>query len=146
MKIIKRNNRVPQFNPMRSMLDDFFAFPSMLDEMLESSYTSKNISVDIWEEDDKYFVKMAIPGVAKEDINITINADYITIKGSTKKEEKEDDKKKYYYKTLETAFEQTFNLPAKVDSDNADAKYENGVLTLTLPKASDVKPKTLEVK
>jgi len=150
MKIVKRktnNSSVTPYSPMRSMLDDFFTAPSLIDEVFNQTFTSRNLFVDVWEEDDNFFVKMAMPGVNKESIEISTTADSVTIKGHAKDEDiKDNDKKRYYYRTLETTYEQTFNLPTKVDSDKAEASYEDGILTLTLPKSEDVKPKKIEIK
>jgi len=131
---------------MRSILDDFFATPMLLDNMFNNSFASKDLSVDLWEEDDTYFVKMALPGVNKDDVEIDIVNDSVTIKGHTKKEKDESSKKKYYCQTLETSFEQTFNLPGKIDADKAEASYKDGILTLKLPKSEETKPKKIEVK
>lgn len=148
MKIIKRKNDSlsPVYTPMRSILDDFFATPALLDSFLGGPFTSKDISVDVWEEGDTFHIKMALPGVDKDDVQIEVTDESITVKGHTKKEEKSDKDKKYYYKTLETSFEQTFNLPGKVDADKAEASYKDGILTLSLPKSEDTKPKKIEVK
>ena len=150
MKIIKRtdsDSNVMPYSPMRSMLDDFFSTGSLLDEMFSRSFTSKNLFVDVWEEDESFSVKMAMPGVDKDSIEITTTADSVTIRGGTKKEEeKKEGKRNYYYRTLESSFEQTFNLPTKVDSDKAVASYEDGILTLALPKSEEVKPKKIAIK
>lgn len=135
MKIIPRkkdDNAPSPYLPLRSMFDDFFSTP-----MLASDFFNRSVnfpSADIWEEANLVKVKMAIPGVNKEDVNIEVNENRITIKGESKKEEKEDTKKKYFYKSLETSFEQSFNLPSKVNGDKAEASYKDGVLTVTLPK------------
>uniref|UniRef100_A0A7C4TM09 Hsp20/alpha crystallin family protein n=1 Tax=candidate division WWE3 bacterium TaxID=2053526 RepID=A0A7C4TM09_UNCKA len=148
MKIIKRKNSgLTPYIPMRSMLDDFFSPSTLFDEMFSSSFVAKNLSVDVWEEDENFFVKMAMPGVDKDSIEITTSAESVTIKGGTRKEEeKKEDKRNYYYRALDTSFEQTFNLPTRVDSDKAEASYKDGVLTLKLPKSDEVKPKKIEIK
>ena len=64
---------------------------------------------------------MAMPGVDKDKISIETSQDTITVKAQKKEEEKEETKKKYYYKAMESSYEQTFNLPSKVDADKADA-------------------------
>jgi len=140
MKIVKRDNLNSNRNyyPIRSIFDDFFwdDFPTV----------SQTPSANVWEEDDKVHVEMAVPGVKKEDINIDITSDSVRISGNTKTEEKEDSKKKYYYRCMESSFEQSFNLPTKVDSAKSKAKLEDGVIHLTLPKADEVKPKKIEIE
>lgn len=148
MRIIKRTESkkpYPQtYFPIRSIFDDFFAPTLWEDFPTQNNIASLN--ADLWEKDQDIFIKMALPGVKKEDIEITINEDSITIKGSTKDKEERDDTKKYYFKSMESSFEQTFNLPTKVDAGQADAKFEDGVLNIKLPKADEVKPKQIEVK
>jgi HSP20 family protein len=107
---------------------------------------SQTPSANVWEEDDTVHVEMAVPGLKKDDININITSDSVRISGNTKKEEKQDDKKKYYYRSMESSFEQSFNLPTKVDSQKSKAKLEDGVIHITLPKAEEVKPKKIEIE
>lgn len=142
MKIVKRSNNNPNRNyyPVRSIFDEFFT-PTMWDD-----FSTQGPLANVWEEEDTVHVEMAIPGVRKEDVNITITEDSVSISGLTKREEKEDSKRKYYYQSMESSFEQTFNLPTKVDSDKSSAELKDGVLHLTLSKADEVKPKKIEIK
>jgi HSP20 family protein len=148
MKIVKRDNGKRSYpstyTPVRSIFDDFFA-PTLWDDFFTTPSLS-NLSADVWEEKDEIFVKMALPGIKKDDIKITINEDNISIKGQSKDEEKEDKDKKYYFRSMETSFEQSFNLPTKVNPDDVDAEFKDGVLTVKLPKADEVKPREIEIK
>lgn len=148
MKIIKREDgkrTYPStYTPFRSIFDDFFT-PTLMEDFFEPS-TYGSLSADIWEEKNDVFVKMAMPGVKKEDIKITINDDNICITGETKVEEKENSDKKYYFRSMENFFEQSFNLPTKIDSDKVEAEFKDGVLQVKLPKADEVKPKEIEIK
>lgn len=149
MKIVKRDNGKRSYpstyTPVRSIFDDFFA-PTLWDDFFTTQPSFSNLSADVWEEKDDIFVKMALPGIKKDDIKITINEDNITIKGQSKDEEKEDKDKKYYFRSMETSFEQSFNLPTKVNPDKVDAEFKDGVLTVKLPKTEEVKPREVEIK
>lgn len=153
MKITKRkdndNNQITtaSYSPVRSMFDEFFRMPSLVDEMFNRSMmpSYSSLSADVWEEDDNFFVKMALPGVSKDDVEIEIDADVIRIKGGKKVEKKDDNKKKYYFRSLDTQFEQAFNLPTVVDAEKAEAKFKDGVLEVKLPKADQYKPKKISV-
>lgn len=149
MKIIRRDDNKGSYpttyTPFRSIFDDFFT-PTVWDEFFTSPTPYSTLSADVWEEKDDVFVKMALPGIKKEDIKITINEDNISIKGETAEKEEEDKDKKYYYRSMETSFEQRFNLPTKVDPDNAEAEFKDGVLKVKLPKADEVKPREIEIK
>lgn len=144
MKIVRRDtsNSNRDYYPIRSIFDEFFT-PSIWEDFPTVSSTP---SANVWEEGDNIHVEMSMPGVEKEDIDITITKDTVSISGSRKVEEKEDDKKKYYYKSMESSFEQRFNLPTLVNSDKAEAELKDGVIHLTLPKAEEVKPKQIEIK
>jgi len=152
MKIVKRNDSKGSYpstyTPFRSIFDDFLA-PTVWEDFFSTTQPSfSNLSADIWEEKEDLFVKMALPGIKKDDIKITINEDNISISGQTKEEQeqKEEDERKYYFKSLESSFQQSFNLPMKVDPDKADAEFKDGVLTIKLPKADEIKPKEIEIK
>lgn len=86
------------------------------------------------------------PGFKPEDVDISITGDTITIKGE-RKEEQEIKEDNYLYKERRNGtFTRSVLIPVKVKSDKAEAVFENGVLTLTLPKAEEVKPRQIKVK
>jgi HSP20 family protein len=150
MKIVKRDDSKRTYPstyvPFRSIFDDFFT-PTIWDDFFTSQPSYSSLSADIWEEKDNIFVKMALPGINKEDIKITINEDNISISGQSKKEEEDKEKeRKYYYRSMESSFEQSFNLPTKVNPDSVEAEFKDGVLTVQLPKADEVKPREIEIK
>ncbi|MBI4548049.1 MAG: Hsp20/alpha crystallin family protein [Ignavibacteriae bacterium] len=103
-------------------------------------------TVDIAEQENDYVVKVDLPGVNKSDVKITVQNDVLTIRGE-KKQEKE--KKGENYHRVERSygsFQRSFTLPSSVMSDKIEASYDNGVLTITLPKVEEAKPKEIEVK
>ena len=103
-------------------------------------------AVDMYQTDDDVVVKMAVPGIQPEDVQISVTGDTLSIKGELK--EKDDNKEKAYHLREQRwgSFERTLALPTDVKADKASADFENGVLTITLPKAEEVKPKTITVK
>ena len=146
MKIVKINQK-PQdsiYTPVRSLMDDFFNFPTRWDDLYMREFD--NLSANIWEEENKIFVKMAMPGIKKEDLKISVTGDTLSIEGSSK-EEKEEKEKKYFLKTFQSSsYSQSFNLPSLVNPNTVDAKFEDGVLTVTLPKAKESETKQIEIK
>jgi HSP20 family protein len=103
-------------------------------------------AVDMYQTDDDVVVKVAVPGMKSEDVQISVTGDVLSIKGETKQES--DTKEKAYHIREQRwgSFERTITLPTSVNSEKAQAEFENGVLSVTLPKAEDVKPKTITVK
>ena len=105
-----------------------------------------SLAVDMYETDEEVIVKTTVPGVKSEDIDVSITGDVLTIKGETKAEEKVEKANYIRQERRYGAFSRSLTLPSTVVADKATAEFENGVLTLTLPKAEEVKPKTIQVK
>jgi HSP20 family protein len=102
--------------------------------------------VDLLETDEEIVVKASLPGVKPEEVAISVTGDTLTIKGETKSEH-EEKKPNYYRKELrQGSCHRALTLPVRVEADKADAVFEHGVLTLHLPKAAEMRPKTIEVK
>ena len=104
------------------------------------------LAVDMYETDQDVVIKSSVPGVKAEDIDITITGDTLTIKGETKAEEKVEKANYVRQERRYGAFSRSVTLPTTIVAEKAKAEFENGVLTLTLPKAEEVKPKAIRVK
>jgi HSP20 family protein len=102
--------------------------------------------VDLSENDEEVLVKASLPGVKPEEVEVSVTGDTLTIKGESKSE-REEKKQNYYRKELrQGSFQRSLTLPVRVEADKANAGFEHGVLTLHLPKAAEVRPKTIQVK
>jgi len=102
--------------------------------------------IDIWEDEEKYVVEAELPGFDKKDIDINITDDILTIKAARKKEEEKKDKNYYYAERSYGEFVRSVRLPYEVDKKSIKAKYNNGVLELTLPKTKEAKEKTTKIE
>jgi HSP20 family protein len=105
--------------------------------------------VDLFQTDDEVVVKASMPGMKPEDINISITDETLTIDGEIKEEYEasEDNGIKYHVRERRYgSFCRSLTLPTHVDADKASAEFENGILTLTLPKVEEEKPKTITVE
>jgi len=102
--------------------------------------------VDIRESEDAYTVEADLPGVSKDEINVTINDNVITLKGERKNEQETKEGGYRHYERSVGSFERSFTVSKNVDTEAVEAKFENGVLRLTLPKREETKPKQIEVK
>jgi HSP20 family protein len=101
---------------------------------------------DVSETDEEIIVKAEVPGMNVKDIDITLTDGLLTIKGE-RKLEKEDKGESYHRVERQFgSFSRSFNLGAEVKADAIDANYKDGILTLTLPKAEETKPKRIQVK
>ncbi|MGH2606489.1 MAG: Hsp20/alpha crystallin family protein [Anaerolineales bacterium] len=103
-------------------------------------------AIDMYQTDDDVVVKATLPGVRPEDLNIAVTGDLLTIRGESKEESNSNGVNYHVRERRYGSFSRTLPLPTAVLADKAQADFENGILTLTLPKAEEVKPKTITVK
>jgi HSP20 family protein len=127
---------------MDRLFDDAFTRPLRLNDGGNWSMPA----VDMYQTDNEVVVKAAIPGVKTDEVQINVTGEVLTIKGEVK--EKEEVKEKAYHLREQRwgMFERTLALPTDVIADKAKAEFENGVLTVTLPKAEEVRPRTITIK
>jgi len=136
---------------------DLISLREAMDRLFEESFIRPRVgwlaplgagalAVDMYETDQDVVIKSSMPGVKAEDLDITITGDTLTIKGETKTEEKVEKANYIRQERRYGAFCRSLTLPTTIVAEKAKAEFENGVLTLTLPKAEEVKPKTIEVK
>ncbi len=129
---------------MNRLFNDFFSGrEGDGDNLILGSW---NPAVDVVEHDDSYVIEAELPGMNKNDIKISVTNDVLTIQGE-KKVEKED-KKKNFHRTERSygSFSRTFSLPGNVKADKVEAEFNNGVLTVKVPKSEEAKPKQIDVK
>jgi len=102
-------------------------------------------SVDIFEEADDVVVKAELPGMKKEDLDIKLTEDTITVSGEKKKEEKVEKKDYYRLERSYGSFTHSFRLPKEVQTEKASAKFKEGVLEIRIPKTEEAKKKEKRV-
>lgn len=103
-------------------------------------------NVDILEEENEFKVHVDLPGVSKDDVKITVTKDVLTIRGEKKTEKQTEGKNYRRQERTFGSFQRSFTLPSMVKNDKIEATYDNGILTITLPKVEEAKPKEIEVK
>ncbi len=126
---------------MERLFDSFFGKYSV--EEYEGLWSPP---VDIEETENDIIVRVELPGMKKEDIKIRTTGDSITISGEKKHEAEEKGKHFHRIERAYGRFERTIDLPVEVEPDNAKATYENGVLTVTLPKSEKARAKEIEIE
>jgi HSP20 family protein len=102
--------------------------------------------IDMYQTDDDVIVKATLPGLRADDISISVAGEVLTLSGEIKEEKVNKNATYHIRERRYGTFTRTIPLPTTVKVDNAKADFENGILTLTLPKAEEVKPKTISVK
>ncbi len=127
---IARRNFRPFY--MGSIFDDDF-FPVM------SKSTNSLPAVNIWEDDKRFVLDLAVPGIDRKDLKIDINEDLLTISSETKNESVENrdgyKRKEFSY----SSFSRSFQIPENVNRDKIEASYKDGILSVALPKLEEEK-------
>ena len=103
-------------------------------------------AVDIVERENEFEVKVELPGGKKDDVKITLESNILTIRGEKKQEGEEKGENLQRVERSYGSFQRSFTLPTTVKNDKVDANYRDGILTISLPKAEEAKPKQIEVK
>ena len=121
-------------------------FYADFDKLANEAEGTWHPSVDISENENAFVLKAELPGVNREDINIDINNETLTLKGEKKFEEKTEKENYVRVERSYGSFSRTFALSDKVDTENVKASYKDGVLEVTLPKKEEAKPKEIKVE
>lgn len=119
-----------------------------LDRFFDEDVWSRGFApaVDIRQDKDNVIVDFQLPAIDPDKVNITIENDVLTVSGASE-DEREVKREDYYRKEISRGeFSRSIILPMKVSGDRAEASYEKGILTITIPKAEEVKPKRIAVK
>jgi HSP20 family protein len=127
---------------MDQLFDQGFARPWRL---LPSTDPQAGFPVDIWETEDALEVKAALPGLRPDDVEITFANGMLTIKAEHRPEAEEGQRNYHRREISYGSHNRSFSLPVSLESDKAEARFENGMLHLRLPKAESVRPKQIKI-
>ncbi|MFL6201436.1 MAG: Hsp20/alpha crystallin family protein [Thermoanaerobaculia bacterium] len=143
-------NNVTRWNPTTAYLTTREPFYRLFDSFFNGEAQGEETRawvppVDIQENADAYLFHAELPGMTKEDIHITLENNVLRVSGERKFEK--DAKKENYHRVERTygTFTRTFTLPTQVDAEKVLAAFENGILTITVPKAEQAKPRRIEI-
>ena len=138
MTLVRFNNRYPQSG---SLLNHFFGNEFLNDSnFLKGGQYFNTPKVNIKETDEAFAIEVAAPGFDKKDFNIELDNNILTIEAA--KETKKEEKQYSHYEFNYGSFKRSFALPKdKLKESNIEAKYENGILNIALPKKEEAKPK-----
>ncbi len=146
MNSIRRWNPAREMATMQNIVDRFFEdWRPFTDEM--GRFGGSALALDVHEDDKSYVVSTDLPGVNPDEIKIQQEGDYLLIEAETHSQTEGDDKKRPLVQERRYGrYSRRLRLPENVDFEKSEANYENGVLTLTLPKAPQAQPRLIEVR
>jgi HSP20 family protein len=133
----------PAFSPFGNLSDE-------LDRLFETppaslARTNWLPALDVVEDKDNYLIQAELPGLKREDIKVSLEDGTLTISGERKIETRSEDSSVHRVERFSGRFERSIGLPATVSADKVKADYKDGVLTVTLPKTEQAKPKRIDV-
>ena len=143
--------RLVRWEPFRDMMSLRDAMDRMFEENIIrppasfGPWAGGTLAVDMYETDDSVVVQTSVPGVSADDIQVSVAGDTLTIKAESSAEE-EVERENYLRRERRLgSYCRSVTLPGGLESEEASADYTDGILTLTFPKAEEVRPKTIEV-
>lgn len=142
-----------RWQPMREMMTLRDAMDRLFDEavtrpwgLTDGGRHGPGPSIDMFETENDVVIKAALPGMKADEVEINVTGEMLTLKGETREKSEATEKGYHIREQRWGSFERSLAMPTTVLSDKARAEFEDGILTITLPKAEEVKPKTITVK
>jgi HSP20 family protein len=144
MTLIRRNS---------SPFGDLLSLRQAMDRLFEESFVPRSwnlaentlVPLDVYTTADEVLVEASLPGIKPEEIDITIEGDTLTLSGETQSSRSEEDGSTVFKEIRRGRFARTLTLPAGLEPDKAKATFEDGILTLRIPKAEQVKPRQIKI-
>jgi HSP20 family protein len=138
----------PGFGRLTDLRDDLDRlFESPLAELARTSnlLSGWTPALDLYEDKDNLYVKLELPGMKREEIEVSLHEGSLSVSGERKSEQKHEDAEVYRAERFFGRFQRTVTLPTAVAADKVKAHYQDGILTITLPKTEEAKPKHINV-
>jgi HSP20 family protein len=151
----------PTLVPRRSFLSPFEEMEHWFEEVMPSNwlrpfhrtrsmelplFEARVPAVDVIDRDKEIVLRAELPGVKKDDIEVTVTERYATLRASAAREEKEEKGQYYRHETCTGSFERSVLLPSEVESDKARAQFKDGILEVTLPKLAGTQRRNVKVE
>jgi len=142
-----------RWEPLRDLVFTHDHFNQLFNETFARAFgDQKEVSlrtwvppVDICETEDSLVLKAELPGIKSDDVEIRVEDNTLYLKGERKFEKEAKDENFHQVERSYGTFSRSFSLPSSIDSDKVKAEYQNGILTLTMPKREEAKPKTIKI-
>ena len=133
---------------------DLLSLRQAMDRLFEESFVNPRtwtwgehqlVALDVYATDEDLLVEANLPGVKPEEVDITVEGNTLTIAGETRSTRKDEEGSTLIQEIRRGAFSRTLTLPEGLEADRATATFEDGVLTLRIPKAEQVKPRQIKI-
>jgi len=143
-------SNLTRWEPMREMMSLRDAMDRLFDDAFTRPISVSGVSgmpaIDMYQTNDDVVVKANLPGLKSEDVDITVTGETLTLRGEFKQEDVQKETNYHIREQRYGTFERSILLPTDVKAEKATADFENGILTITMPIAEEVKPKSITIK
>jgi len=143
---------IVRWEPFRDLLSTQRDFDRLFREAFSPAFGERELStrtwapaVDIYENGDNLVLKAELPGVKPEDVELRVEDNTLYLKGERKFEKEVKEENYHRVERSYGTFARSFSLPNTIDSEKVHAEYKDGILTLTMPKKEEAKPKTIKI-
>lgn len=136
---------VGRLSNLREEIDRLFEVPLAEFARQHNLLSGWSPALDVYEQKDNVVIRAELPGMKKEDIEVSLHDNVLSISGERKQEETHKDADMYRSERYFGRFQRTVTLPTRVSADKIKAQYKDGVLTVNLPKAEEAKPKHIDI-
>ena len=130
---------------LRDEIDRLFESPLAEWARASNLLSGWNPALDLYEDKDNLYVKVELPGMKREEIDVSLHEGSLSVSGERKSEQKHEDGEVYRAERFFGRFQRTVMLPTPVAAEKVKAQYQEGILTITLPKTEEAKPKHIDV-
>ena len=142
--LVRRDPFFREMTTWRNAMDR--AFADLVENEYADSPRSWALALDVFETEEAFNVKASLPGINPDDLEITLTDNVLTIRGEMTRVQDLDESQWHLRERRYGSFQRSITLPTPVDAENIEASYEDGVLSLDIPKVEEVKPKRIAVK
>jgi HSP20 family protein len=134
---------ITRIDPFRELASFFGSFePTGKDQLSSGNFVP---AVDIYSDEQNLVLKLEVPGVNEEDLNVSVENNTLTIQEERKFEKEEKEENFHRIERRYGSFSRTFKLPSTIDAEKVEASYEKGILKITLGKKAEAKPRQIKV-
>jgi HSP20 family protein len=145
MSMIRRTSPFGELLSLRQAMDRLFEDSYVRPRSWGSAEDGQVLPLDIYGTKDELVIKAALPGIDPNDVEITVTGDQLSIRADSRQEERSEDGGWLYQEIRRGTMARTVSLPGDLKTDAANARFENGMLTLTIPKAEEAKPRQIRI-
>ncbi|GAB5603063.1 Hsp20/alpha crystallin family protein [Thermus sp. FJN-A] len=152
MALVRRDARPAEITPFRtwgpfSLLEEANRlFEEVLGDFARPAAVAYVAPADLYETDEALILEMAVPGLAPEDLEVSLEGNKLTVRGQVKPVEEPKVRRYYLQEVPHGSFVRTFSLPVEVDASQAKAEFRHGVLRLTMPKVAEARAKRIPIE